>query len=52
MLKRISHVEQAPRYDDIVVKSHIKADLQGKKTFSLVHNHISRKKRDFCYHIN
>lgn len=42
ILKRIPHVEQAPRYDDIVVKSHIKADLKERKTFSLVHNNISR----------
>lgn len=43
ILKRISHVEQAPCYDDIIVKSHIEADLKEKKSFSLVHDIIKVK---------
>lgn len=43
ILKRISHVEQAPCYDDIVVKSHIEADLKEKESVSLVHDIIEVK---------
>lgn len=43
ILKRISHVEQAPCYDDIVVKSHVEADLKEKESFSPVHDIIEVK---------
>ena len=33
ILKRVTHVEQAPCYNNIVVKSHVKTDLEEKKGF-------------------
>lgn len=33
ILKRITHVEQAPCNDNIIVKSHIKTDLEEKRGF-------------------
>ena len=37
ILERITHVEQAPSNDNIVVKSHIKTDLERRKTGFINH---------------